>query len=628
MTGVAAVAMCAAFTSCSKSGDELYDQGVVDGQKVESFQDQYAKAFTKFIGGQVGANVDWGFGAKAKTRSNTGDTYPQTEAYHNMNHNEWADPDKEFGGYTVPDPLTTEQKAVVAAYFQSVPNLTYSDPGLRHFFVQQVYKGGAGEVRNTTEGITAADGSKYNSDNMNLLSVGQANIHINDFNAGSCSSSNVLDNGQHVGGSSHSDQITLMVNIDDTSCFGYHETGSSTQHNNKAALVSWQTIRDWANSNGLNGNCLNDKWNRSFLGFDLAIKEGAQAYATDEAGNVQYADYSQAPESPAYAWDGEKVFPIKQITEIQHEYWVEKIVGDYLDEYKNIMKGSEALGWLTTNKNFYVAADYVTLNQSYQNGETKPADLSEAKNAVIIKDLVYNGEKYQAVLNLAKINQLIANDYLPVNNKSLQEWVKVGKSDGYFSDWIVTLTEATREVPSTPTYRVIAEDLSAQGDTDFDFNDVVFDVEPNEAGTAAKITVMAAGGIYQLKVDGVEVHEALLGGNGQLGEDGLYPMINTGDGPQVDPVVIRTAYAGDFSSDAAIRATIQGITVKVWKPRNKDSEDVVECTLSANRGEPASKVLVDKSFEIVPEHHSIADQNGKFTNYARGEWADDFWWKK
>ena len=618
MTGVAAVAMCAAFTSCSKSGDELYDQGVVDGQKVESFQDQYAKAFTKFIGGQVGANVDWGFGAKAKTRSNTGDTYPQTEAYHNMNHNEWADPDKEFGGYTVPDPLTTEQKAVVAAYFQSVSGLTYSDPGLRHFFVQQVYKGGAGEVRNTTEGITAADGSKYNSDNMNLLSVGQANIHINDFNAGSCSSSNVLDNGQHVGGSSHSDQITLMVNIDDTSCFGYHETGSSTQHNNKAALVSWQTIRDWANSNGLNGNCLNDKWNRSFLGFDLAIKEGAQAYATDEAGNVQYADYSQAPESPKYAWDGEKVIEIAD----PNKYWPI----EYYDDYKTIKKGGESIGWLTTNENFYVAADKVTLSQTISLNRAQLNTMSGIQNCVVLKEVMDGNDWYQAVLNLPKIQQLVNDGYLPVKDNSLTEWVKVGKSDGYFSDWIVTLTEATREVPSTPTYRVIAEDLSAQGDTDFDFNDVVFDVEPNEAGTAARLVLQACGGIYRLEVDGVEVH-GLYGYSAD--EKGLFPMINTGDGPSnLGTRIIRDNYVGDFSTDANIRATIKNITIKVWKPTSKESTDVVECTLSANYGQPASKVLVDKSFGIVPEHQSIAKENGLFTSYARGEWEGDFWWKK
>ena len=614
MTGMAAIAFCAAFTSCSKN-DDLYDPSLIEKMNEEAVNQKYAEAFESAFG-KVGPNVDWGFGSGAKTRANTGDTYPQTEAYHNMNHNEWADPDKEFGGYTVPDPLTEEQKAVVAAYFQTVPNLTYSDPGLRHFFVQQVYKGGAGEVRNTTEGITAADGSNYNSDNMNLLSVGQANIHINDFNAGSCSTSNVLDNGQHVGGSSHTDQITLMVNIDDTSCFGYHETGSSTQHNNKAALVSWQTIRDWANSNGLNGNCLNDKWNRSFLGFDLAIKEGAQAYATDEAGNVQYADYSQAPESPKYAWDGEKVIEIADPTKY---YPIE-----YYDDYKTIKKGGESIGWLTTNENFYVAADKVTLSQTISLNRAQLNTMSGIQNCVVLKEVMDGNDWYQAVLNLPKIQQLVNDGYLPVKDNSLTEWVKVGKSDGYFSDWIVTLTEAKRKVPSTPTYRVIAEDLNADDPTDFDFNDVVFDVEPNDAGTAAKIILQACGGIYKLTVAGVEVHGAY---GYSPDADGLYPMINTGDGPSgLGPRTIVENYAGDFSSDANIRATIKDIPIKVWKPSGSD-KTIQEFTLSANYGQPASKVLVDKDFGIVPEHQSIATSYGNFTSYVRGAWEDEFWWK-
>ncbi|MBO4463714.1 MAG: hypothetical protein J5797_05910, partial [Prevotella sp.] len=234
MMGAVALLMGASFTSCSNDND-LYDPQANATKILQDYESAFINVF-----GTPAANQTWGFGeaaASRMTRANDGETVPQTEAYHNMNHNEWADPDKELGGYTVPAPLTDEQKAVVAAYFQSVPNLTYEDPHLRHFFVQQVYKGGNTTVRNTTEGITAANGSKYDSGNMNLLSVGQANIHINDFNAGNCSVSDVLDNGQHVGGTTHKDQITLMVNIDDTSCFGYHETGSSTQHNNKAALV-------------------------------------------------------------------------------------------------------------------------------------------------------------------------------------------------------------------------------------------------------------------------------------------------------------------------------------------------------------------------------------------------------
>jgi hypothetical protein len=97
MTGVAAVAMCAAFTSCSKTED-LYDPGAVREMEIANVYEQYNRAFIKTFG-QVNPNVDWGFGKRAGTRANSGETYPETEAYHNMNHNEWADPDKEFGGY-------------------------------------------------------------------------------------------------------------------------------------------------------------------------------------------------------------------------------------------------------------------------------------------------------------------------------------------------------------------------------------------------------------------------------------------------------------------------------------------------------------------------------------------------
>ena len=106
MTVMAAIAFCAAFTSCSKNED-LYDPDYQSKAIVQTYNDAFIKVF-----GQPSANQDWGFGKSASTRANTGETVPQTEAYHNMNHNEWADPDKEFGGYTVPDPLTTEQKAV------------------------------------------------------------------------------------------------------------------------------------------------------------------------------------------------------------------------------------------------------------------------------------------------------------------------------------------------------------------------------------------------------------------------------------------------------------------------------------------------------------------------------------
>lgn len=66
MTGVAALAFAATFTSCSKT--DLYDENKVNEQKEATVNEKYAAAFEKAFG-KVGANVDWGFSSQAKTRS-------------------------------------------------------------------------------------------------------------------------------------------------------------------------------------------------------------------------------------------------------------------------------------------------------------------------------------------------------------------------------------------------------------------------------------------------------------------------------------------------------------------------------------------------------------------------------
>ena len=86
--------------------------------------------------------------------------------------------------------------------------------------MQQVYKGGDNKNPDTSsEVVTAAGGQQYTSNNMNHLTVGQSNVHINNFNYGDATELNVLDNGSnlktHNPESYHKDKIMLMVNIDD-----------------------------------------------------------------------------------------------------------------------------------------------------------------------------------------------------------------------------------------------------------------------------------------------------------------------------------------------------------------------------------------------------------------------------
>lgn len=87
--------------------------------------------------------------------------------------------------------------------------------------------------------------------------------------------------------------------------------------------------------------------------------------------------------------------------------------------------------------------------------------------------------------------------------------------DWIFDDWIVKISPAKFNMDGA--VRIIAEDLGADQGSDFDYNDVVFDVKlANEWDASwgsygdnrlkAYITLRAAGGTLPLTVAGVEVH--------------------------------------------------------------------------------------------------------------------------
>ena len=168
-----------------------------------------------------------------------------------------------------------------------------------------------------------------------------------------------------------------------------------------------------------------------------------------------------------------------------------------------------------------------------------------------------------------------------------------------------------------PLYRVIAEDLSASEDGDFDFNDVVFDVVKAEGGRTT-LKLICAGGTLPLRVrganeaEGVEVHSVF--GEMAPNDQGLYKMYNTGAGPTVPEATCTVA--GEYITPEKIK----NIIIEVKK------EDKW-MALPANRGEAACKILVDNTFIPVLERRNIADENKKFTNYVQGAFVDDFWWK-
>ena len=510
-TGTLALTLCGLFTSCSH--DENFTT------LVESKVETYQKVFTQEFG-EISPSQDWGFGQSsivARARSY------KTRA-ENANGNEWADITNStgYGGWLVPDPLTDGQKLRVKAYFQANPNLTNEDPHWRNFFVQQVYKGATDPGPNSTEIVYGANGTAYKSDNMNLMTVGRNNVHINNFNNGDCSVyGNVLDNGSnlatHNPESYHSDKIMLMVNIDDTSCFGYHETGGSKHHNDKWALVSAEVIDAWAAQNGNIGSAVVDKWNRSFIGYDLELLNFNDVLET------QTATYSDGPESFSYAMINGTIQAV--------------------NSSDNILYNNQPIHFVSSNTNQY------------------SGDMIKLSDGDFMAEYRVNGQYMGKYLNIDKFKELLDAGYLPVRTKLFREWVKVKGSDGYFSDWIVTISKAnrvsqdngndpdipifsgdqTKNVTYTTTYwyklnlhdkgRIMCEDLGQIRASDIDFNDVVFDayiydavpykktVTTDESGNVveadkwerdtegqtfrqAEIYLLAAGGTLQISVAG------------------------------------------------------------------------------------------------------------------------------
>ena len=73
MTGIAALAMCAGFTSCSHNDDiEVYSQAQIDKAK-------YDQAFLRYVGGTIAPDQDWGFSANITAASRVTRGFTRTQ---------------------------------------------------------------------------------------------------------------------------------------------------------------------------------------------------------------------------------------------------------------------------------------------------------------------------------------------------------------------------------------------------------------------------------------------------------------------------------------------------------------------------------------------------------------------
>ena len=292
-----------------------------------------------------------------------------------------------------------------------------------------------------------------------------------------------------------------------------------------------------------------------------------------------------------------------------YEYIILQIDGDYylgFDFYANGESVQTKFSFETSDygwQTFYVNGYYKSVEEAQAAGAVATAwawywdsEANEGKSVELNYNVGENGNWYHA--GYERANQYVERD-----------WV--------FDDWIIKIVGAAasddddddddEEEGEGVMNRIMCEDLGSIGD--FDFNDVVFDVEFVDGN--AHIILRAAGGTMPLYIQGegqvgvrYEVHD-------QFGVD-VKTMVNTGNGTVTkDPVEIW----------------LNGITsvdqIQVWVTNTKtDTQATYE--VGANKGEAPQKINVPSTVAWSKERVNIQKTYPKFETWV-GDSTKHFW---
>ena len=213
MTGMAAIAFCAAFTSCS-SDHELFNQDAIQKKEAAQIVEKYNQAFLQYVGGSIAADQTWGFGGYSAAK---------TRAAVNVNGNMWEE---------MPN-VTVEEKNLVFAHVNKdksqVVGATETYPyNLEDYWVTQVWTG--------TDTYTNTDGQSgiLGSSKMNNLQIAE------DIEASINESGELVGKWYHVNNFNRGDNTdwsgNTLVSESGTCDFAYHNSEDSKYHNKWIAV--------------------------------------------------------------------------------------------------------------------------------------------------------------------------------------------------------------------------------------------------------------------------------------------------------------------------------------------------------------------------------------------------------
>jgi hypothetical protein len=180
--------------------------------------------------------------------------------------------------------------------------------------------------------------------------------------------------------------------------------------------------------------------------------------------------------------------------------------------------------------------------------------------------------------------------------------------DWIFDDWIVKISPAKFNMEGAT--RIIAEDLGKADDSDFDYNDVVFDVKianewvgsKNANRLIAYITLRAAGGTLPLTIGGKEVHNLFGVSTGT--------MVNTYPGRHYEkPSVSFKLDLGAANYNISGAQAAKSIPVVVTGPSGT-------ITLSVETGKAPEKIAVPTTFYWCDEREPIQNRYPNFSSWV------------
>ena len=177
--------------------------------------------------------------------------------------------------------------------------------------------------------------------------------------------------------------------------------------------------------------------------------------------------------------------------------------------------------------------------------------------------------------------------------------------DWIFDDWIVKISPAKFDMSGA--IRIIAEDLGKADDSDFDYNDVVFDAKIANTWVQSKmdnrmiayIRLQAAGGTLPLTVGGAEVHS-------KFGVS-VSTMVNTGIVSR--PVVDYQIDLGPANWNISGSDAVKSIPIVV----NNEGNVI---TLACETGKAPEKIAVPITFQWCSERTPIQSVYPLFSDWV------------